>query len=253
MTGRKNRSSARQCVLSIGSSCINRFQINFLLGRRSELAPAFPRALFDWNISSLNSTIGLLRHAADGTLQDVLADDTLYRLNDQGLIIHEDFPEFLFFHEENPELLLQDNALRRNFLEKVAHLEKPFSFPAKSMPYHLIWSNIQPNLRDATKGIIPWEAFRLNASRREEILDHGRRIFGEDTRFTFISREEDLDDNLSSQPDVLVRDLPRGPEWEGEPMLFDDPLNRALENLPHRRTTKLRVLTNWLIGAPRGS
>lgn len=215
-------------VLSIGCSCINRFQFDFFIHRHPGSAALFPRGLFDWNIASLDATLRVLRLATDGSLTQVLDDSTSFHLAWDALILNRDLPGFSFFHEEKPKELLADPERRAAFLGKLRHLSRPFVSPAPNVQTHVFWSNLQPNLPDTVENVIPWDGFVLSQARYDEAKALGRRIFGDATTFSFLSTPQDMDIALADQPDVHVFDLPRGPEYKGDPRLYDALLSGLL-------------------------
>ena len=215
-------------VLSIGCSCINRFQFEFFVKRHPEATACFPRGLFDWNIASLDAALTALEPVNAQRLSDRLSDVSLFRAEYGSLIFNAALPGFSFFHEKDPEALLADPDRAAAFLGKLSHLAEPFIAPDLSLRTHIVWSNIQPNLPDTVENVIPWASFQLTQDRYIRAKDACRMIFGQGCAFSFISTPADLDDALSNQPDVHAVDLPRGPDYKGAPTLFEDILKNAL-------------------------
>ena len=214
-------------VLSIGCSCINRFQFNFFIDRNPDLASVFPRGLFDWNIASLEATLTVLRHAVTGTLTRTLEDDDQFHVAWDAFILHRDLPGFSCFHEDTPHDLLADPYRRSAFVGKLRHLARPFE-AAQGVRTHLVWSNLQPNLPDTVENVIPWDDFILSAQRYSEVKALASRLFGEDTGFSFLSTPQDMEASLNTQPDVHMIDLPRGDAYEGDPFLYNDILTGVI-------------------------
>ncbi|MCL3881843.1 hypothetical protein [Marivita sp. GX14005] len=215
-------------ILSIGASCINRFQFQHFIERHPETAPAFLRGLFDWNIASLDASLRALRLARNGALTETLGDAERYRIAWDTLIVNGSLPEFSFFREDTPEQLLADPVRRTDFLQKIAHLSAPFATPKRGQRTHLVWSNIQPNLPDTVENVIPWESFRLTEPRYREARRLGCQIFGDDTTFTFIAAPPDAAHEVNAHRDVFLVDLPRGSDYEGPPGLFEPFLQKVL-------------------------
>lgn len=208
-------------VLSIGCSCINRFQFDFYQSRNPGIETQFVRSLFDWNIISLVGTESLLRHAVEGQLADVLGDVGQYHVKWEVLVFHRNLPGVCFFHEQDIARRFDDPEQRDVLVRKLLHQAGPFLSPGYPGRTHLVWSNIQPNLPDTVDNVTPWEAFQLTADRHETITRLARALFGEDTGFSFLSVADDVAPELIGHPDVQVITLPRGPEYEGPPTLYD--------------------------------
>jgi len=217
-------------VLSIGCSCINRFQFNFFLERHPEYTAVFPRGLFDWNIASLDATLTVLRLIADRRLEDVFEDDARFHVAWDALILHRDLPGLSFYHEETPHDLLADQDRRSAFISKLNHLSRPFVAPDPNTQTLLVWSNLQPNLPDTVENVIPWEEFILNEARYDETLSLGRRIFGQDTDFLFLTTPQDTELSPEVCPDMRIVDLPRGDTFQGDPRLYEDILTKVVRN-----------------------
>lgn len=215
-------------VLSIGCSCITRFQFQFFLERAPEHADCFPKGLFDWNISSLESTLNILQLAADGTLEETLRDPTRFHVAWDTLILNTGLPGFSFFHEDTPHALLAEPERRDAFLGKVAHLAEPFTDPDPHLHTHLIWSNLQPNLPDTVRNVIDWEEFTLTESRYDRCKSLAGRLFGPHTMLSFLSTPQDMSPALSRQPDVYIHDIPRDATYTGAPDLYDSLLRRVV-------------------------
>ncbi|MFP7569177.1 hypothetical protein [Marivita sp. S2033] len=215
-------------ILSIGSSCINRFQFEHFMTRHPATAPSFVRGLFDWNIASLDATLNIMRLATEGALEEILADPDRYYVGWDALILNTGLPGFSFFHETDPAITLKHAARRSAFLGKVAHLSAPFTFAVSAAHTHLVWSNVQPNLPDTVENVFPWEAFRLTRERYTLARKLGRQIFGQQTTFSFITTREDVEMAVTEHADVHVLDIRRDETYEGPPLLYEEMLNGIL-------------------------
>ncbi|WP_299786185.1 hypothetical protein [uncultured Marivita sp.] len=208
-------------VLTIGSSCINRFQFDFFQTRHPDTAPRFVRSLFDWNITSLTGTETVLRLAAEGRLRGVLQDKSQYYVAWDVLLFHRQIPGLCLFHEQESAKVFDDPSQQDTLISKLIHQAAPFLSADDSGSTHLIWSNIQPNLPDTVDNVTPWEQFRLTAPRYTAITTLGSQLFGRDTTFSFLGIEEDVADELVGKPDVHIVNLPRGIDYEGPPDLYE--------------------------------
>lgn len=214
-------------VVSIGSSCINTFQMEFFLRDHQTVEMAQKTALFDWNICPPDATITLLRHAKMGTLKSMLSDRARYMFHpDTSLITHDALKGFLFFHEEAPEHVLGTKPGFEAFVSKTLHLvDNLLSAPEKQTC--VFWSNLQPNLRETVEGLMGWEPFVLTAQRYGQIKSLARANFGDNAEFTFVSRAEDTCKSLHDKPDVTLMTLARGADYEGATGLFEPHLKAA--------------------------
>lgn len=216
-------------VVSIGCSCINRFQFDFFVTRHPETADSFPRGLFDWNIASLEATLNILSLVAHGRLPAILEDENGFNVAFDALIVHDALPGFSFFHEETPQQLLGNPSRSAAFRGKIRHLAQPFLSPSPEQHTHLVWSNLQPNLPDTVENVIPWSDFVLTEARYQRAKALGHRIFGHSTTFTFLTTPEDTTLASHAYPDVRVIPLARSAAYEGDPMLYDTVLREALQ------------------------
>ncbi|MFA8387451.1 MAG: hypothetical protein ACEPO2_17640 [Pelagibaca sp.] len=208
-------------VLTIGSSCINRFQFDHFQSRNPGTEHHFVRTLFDWNIVSLVGTEAILRHAVHGTLLSMLQNVSGFRVEWDVLLFHDQLPGVCFFHEQDIARTFDDPTQKSALISKLTHQAAPFLAPAYPGQTHLIWSNVQPNLPDTVHNVTPWESFQLTVDRHAVITVLGRKLFGTDTRFSFFTVAEDVSPELIGAADVHVIDLPRGPDYEGPPTLYD--------------------------------
>ena len=219
-------------VLTIGCSCINRFQFDFYQTRHPRSAPHFVRSLFDWNIISLVGTESILSHAIDGTLGQVLGDAGQYHVEWDVLLFHRQLPGVCFFHEQDSAKAFDDPEQKTTLISKLTHQAAPFlasDYPGRT---HLVWSNIQPNLPDTVNNVTPWADFQLSAARYATIKAMGVQLFGPDTGFSFLTCAADAAHDVIGAPDVHVIGLARGPEYEGPPDLYDSLLTGIVEQ-PH--------------------
>lgn len=224
--------SAPTRVLTIGCSCINRFQFDFFKGRHPASEQQFVRSLFDWNIVSLVGTEAILRHAVNGTLRDVLEDASGYFVEWNVLLFHKDLPGVCFFHEQDIAKTFDDPDHKKTLIRKLTHQATPFLSVDHPGRTHLVWSNIQPNLPDTVNNVTPWDSFQLTLDRYETTKTLARNLFGPDTAFSFLAIAEDVAPELNGCPDVHVIDLPRGPDYEGPPLLYES-LLAGIITRPH--------------------
>lgn len=219
-------------VLTIGCSCINRFQFEFFQARHPGSECHFVRSLFDWNIVSLVGTESILSRAVDGSLLSVLQDKSGYYVEWDVLLFHQDLPGVCFFHEQGIAKTFDDPTQKNSLVSKLTHQAEPFLTPDYAGQTHLIWSNIQPNLPDTVNNVTPWGTFQLSTRRHTAIKTLGKALFGADTAFSFLTIAGDVAADLVGAPDVRVIDLPRGSEYEGPPDLYDSLLAGIVER-PH--------------------
>lgn len=208
-------------VLTIGCSCINRFQFDHFQARNPGTEHHFVRTLFDWNIVSLAGTEAILRHAVNGTLLSALQDVSGFRVEWDVLLFHNQLPGVCFYHEQDIARSFDDPAQKTALISKLTHQAAPFLAPDYPGRTHLVWSNIQPNLPDTVHNVTPWASFQLTLDRHETITALGRDLFGNDTGFSFLTMAADVSPELIGAADVHVIDLPRGPDYEGPPSLYD--------------------------------
>lgn len=208
-------------VLTIGSSCINRFQFDDFQSRNPGTEHHFVRTLFDWNIVSLVGTEAILRHAVNGTLLSALQDVSGFRVEWDVLLFHEHLPGVCFFREQDIAKTFDDPAQKTAMISKLTHQAAPFLAPDYPGRTRLVWSNIQPNLRNTVDNVTPWESFQLTVDRHATVTALGRRLFGADTGFSFLTVAGDVSAELIGAADVQVIDLPRGPDYEGPPSFYD--------------------------------
>lgn len=219
-----NRQQIR--VLTIGSSCINRFQFDFFKDRHSETAQYFSKSLFESNIVSLNGTETILRLALNQKLLPALQDISAYHVSEETLIFNHHLQDVCFYHETEIAQNFETFSEKERLVAKLCHQARPLLQPQKDKPMHLIWSNIQPNLPHAVENLMPWQHFQLTEQRYQTIKSLACELFGSNTRFTFLSVVQDLEPNLSQKPDVQIFDLPRGNTYEGPPRLFESLLSK---------------------------
>ena len=147
-----------------------------------------------------------------------------------ALILHRNLPGFSFYHEETPHDLLADPDRRSAFISKLNHLSRPFVSPDADTQTLLIWSNLQPNLPDTVENVIAWEEFILTEARYHETLSLGRRIFGQETQFLFLTTSQDTELSPEACPDMRIIDLARGDTYQGDPHLYEEVLKNVVRN-----------------------
>ncbi|MCK0151821.1 hypothetical protein MWU54_17390 [Marivita sp. S6314] len=208
-------------ILTIGSSCINRFQFEFFQARHPDTKPCFTKSVFDWNITSLVATETVLRLAVARDLARVIQDRDLFTVEWNRLIFNSDLPGFCFYHEKDIAAQFHEPGQMDLLLSKLKHQTAPFLRPAFDGCTHLVWSNIQPNLPETVSGFMDWDTFVLTRNRYATIKSLAAELFGLQTQFTFFCNADDLDPDLSTADDVHVMDLPRGDTYRGDPDLYD--------------------------------
>jgi hypothetical protein len=148
----------------------------------------------------------------------MLADAEAYGL-DRGVghIVHRDIPGLYFWHEDRAAISAVEG--RRRLADKLVHLmENVFTTTG---PSHFLWSNVQPNLKQAVEGgtTLPWSAFVLSEDVRTGIQTRlGQRF--PDAGVSFVTRREDCAEAVLQHGNVHVVDVPRGADYEGAPGLY---------------------------------
>ena len=204
-----------KAIIPIGCSCINQFQIEFHFGKERCRG-----SLFQWTIATPRSTVEVLEHAKAGTLGALSGDRSQFELDGTHLR-NRNFDGFYHWHEDAGGLLGPQDAPFSRFAEKMAHLsEGTFTVDG---PVWLLWSNIQPNLRqeveDNTR--LGWDDFRLTRARRDAIRTAARTVF-DDPHFVFVGRSQDVDEELWHDEDVMLMELPRSDKFRGAKGLYAD-------------------------------
>ena len=208
-------------VLTIGCSCINRFQFDFFQERHPGTEPHFIRSLFDWNIVSLIGTEAILRAAASGHLLKSLQDVSQYHVAWDVLLFHKQLPGVCFFHEQEIAKQFDDPTQQQTLVSKLTHQAAPFVNPDHTARTHLVWSNVQPNLPDTVDNVTPWDDFQLTVPRYAEITSLARKVFGPETTFSFLSHADDVAPDLTTTDDVQIVNLPRSDDYQGPPDLYE--------------------------------
>lgn len=211
-------------IVPIGCSCIGSFEL--ALTRR------FPDArhealLFDWTIATPDATCDVLEFGGP-----VITQPGDFELHGHRIRAKR-FPGLYFWHilNEGTGVTLFDDMqpVLDNFQglkEKYAHLTRKLF--ALEGPVTCIWSNIQPNLKEAVEEAgLNWADFRLTGERYHRIRQSVRRLSPDgDVACYFVCRAEDIAPDLADRPDVFVLDCPRGPLGQGAPGIFDPVLAR---------------------------
>ncbi|MGJ8603414.1 MAG: hypothetical protein ACSHXH_04740 [Marivita sp.] len=216
-------------ILTIGCSCINRFQFDVFQALHPDTVHHFVKSLFDWNIVSLIGTETLLQHAVDGHLQALLEDTSEYVVDYGVLLFHRHLPGICFFHEQDIAKAFDDPAQKDSLVSKLAHQAAPFLAPDYEGRTHLVWSNVQPNLPGTVRNVTPWDDFQLTAPRYAKITSLGRQLFGPDTTFTFLTLVADATPEALQNPDVHMLTLPRSADYQGPPDLYAPFLSQILD------------------------
>ncbi|PTW59142.1 hypothetical protein C8N35_108179 [Breoghania corrubedonensis] len=200
-------------IIPIGCSCINQFQIDFFFGKERSRG-----SLFQWSITTPRATVEVLEQARAGTLAPLFAARERFEM--EGAHLHNRcFDGFYHWHEDGEAILGHDAERFARFAEKSLHLMSN-TFAATG-PVWLLWSNIQPNLRqeieDNTR--LAWADFRLTRARRDAIRTAAHNVFA-DPRFVFVGRKEDVDAELWGDEEVVLMDLPRSDKFRGAKGLY---------------------------------
>ena len=66
------------CLIPVGCSCINQFQLNFLVENNPDAYGI--RGLFDWNIVSPQSTIEVLQSIVEGSVYKIFTTRENYTI-----------------------------------------------------------------------------------------------------------------------------------------------------------------------------
>ena len=173
-------------IIPIGCSCISQFQ----------LEKAFPGAtkrggFFDWNIATPAASADIMAAYANGTLMARLADHSAYAmLTRQRYMINNHFPGLYFWHEAARDILNPATPERfAAFQAKLAHqLETTFR-PGQGA-VHLIWSNIQPNLKIVTARVTDdWAGFGLTAHAINRLEQAAAALFANPSLWFVINRD----------------------------------------------------------------
>lgn len=200
-------------IIPIGCSCINQFQTGFFFGEERCRG-----SLFQWTITTPRTTVEVLDYARAGTLAALFADKAQFEM-DGAHMRNRNFDGFYHWHENAGMVLgTQEDAFTR-FKDKVAHLAANMQEVEGTV--WLLWSNIQPNLRqeveDNTR--LTWKDFRLTRQRRDAIREAARALYG-DPRFVFVARKEDIDEDLWDEEEVRLMEVPRSDKFRGAKDLY---------------------------------
>ena len=202
-------------IIPIGCSCINQFQIDFFFGKERCIG-----SLFQWIIATPRTTVEVLESARAGTLEGLLADRDQLEM-DGAHMRNRNFHGLYLWHEDAGAILGREAEPYARFADKTLHLSQNM-FAAEG-PVWLLWSNIQPNLRqeveDNTR--LDWDAFRLTRVLRDAIRAAARDMF-DDPHFVFVARREDVDAELWDDGDVVLMELPRSDKFRGAKDLYAD-------------------------------
>lgn len=222
------RLSTGECLLPIGCSCINQFQLEYF----ASSVPDEYRASgspFRWNITTPEATARLLMEVQNKRRFSLLEtpDDIVW---DSGWPCSRKIKGLYFWHiakdvgasnRHEARLLLEDCAVFERFKSKYDRLlDKLFELPRETT---FIWSNIQPNLKEAVEmlGLVSWEDFVLTSRHMTDIKRALHALGFEDARCVWICRHEDC---AVDEPDseIHLMHLPRSDEFKGQSGLFDE-------------------------------
>ncbi len=151
-----------KAIIPIGCSCINQFQIEFYFGK--ERCSGLP---FQWTIATPRTSVEILEAASRGALADLFFDRSDFEM-DGDHMRNRHFEGFYHWHEDAAAVLDREAEDFERFTRKMAYLGE--NMCAVDGPVWLLWSNLQPNLRqeieDNTR--LDWSDFRLTQMRRDE-------------------------------------------------------------------------------------
>ena len=207
-------------IIPIGCSCINQHQIDFYFGRRDPRPPKHS-SIFDWNVTTPESTIQFFEFVQAGSIRSIMSDRKNYTI-EKGRLKNTAFECFYFWHENGAEITSENEEYFATFSKKVDHVLSNMLSPKEGEVVHLLWSNIQPNLKTMIS-ILPltWDAFRLSNEKYQKIVSAAQRIFGDKVKCTCIARLEDIDETLTDLSNVVVLDLERSGVFRNDPNLYD--------------------------------
>ncbi len=152
-------------ILTIGSSCINRFQFDFFQNRTLDTTHYFVRSLFESNIISLVGTEAILQLALKQELLPAIRDISAYHVAWDALIFNRHLPDVCFYHETEIAQNFETPGEKERLVSKLCHQAGPLVQPRTGGRMHLIWSNIQPNLPHAIENLMAWHHFQLTEER----------------------------------------------------------------------------------------
>jgi hypothetical protein len=203
-------------IFSIGCSCINRFQLNLSGFRNTQ-----PSGFFDWNITTPQATLDLFDSFISGKISEHLSVRENFLINRRGRLINKNIPGLYFWHEDATAIM--DEVIYKAFdeFQEKTHY-KLGNFLNAQGEVHLLWSNLQPNLRGVIERATDekWEDFMLTESKYAAIKKKAEKLFPS-SRVHFISRSEDCAPEISANADVTILKLPRGPDFSGDAGLYE--------------------------------
>ncbi len=214
--------------IAIGCSCLTQFQAQSLQGQTGAVVTS---GLLDWNILSPAATLRILQRQALGMLEQDLTTRTNYQVAaPSGKLVNTALPGFYFWHED-AAAILSDTATFDAFCSKMRHLIAKTFAPAPNV--HLIWSNLQPNLKSTIQTQTPqrWGAYRLTQARAEAIRHAAARVFDSPV-LHFVCRDRDCAADMLDHPDVHLLRLPRGHGYRGPTGLYAPVFNRIIHPKP---------------------
>lgn len=203
------------CIIPIGCSCITQFQIEKHFGRT-----AVQSSFFDWMITAPGATIALMTAQLDGTLAEKMADRTAYNLHSKcRYMANAHFPGLYFWHEKGGDILAEP-AKFAAFLDKMQHLFARSFMPPPGHAVHLIWSNLQPNLKIVTARVTDnWAAFCLSSETYAQLTEVTARLYP-GAVFHVVANPDDCDPALANLPNVYLIDLERSAKYIGPKGLY---------------------------------
>lgn len=199
-----------QKIIPIGCSCISQFQI------KKHFAPAPTQAgFFDWNIATPAASADVMEAHLDGSLMAQLSDRAAYAtLSPRKYLVNSHFPGLYFWHEPSAEILDPDSdAGFQRFCDKLNHLVAQ-TFQRRAKP-HLIWSNIQPNLKIVTARVTDdWAGFCLSTPAYDRLRAVAAQVY-DAPNLHFAVNEDDCAPALLGLSNVYALGLPRCGKYVG--------------------------------------
>ncbi|MGR3722531.1 hypothetical protein [Abyssibius alkaniclasticus] len=198
-------------IIPIGCSCISQFQI------QKRFADHPPRGgFFDWNIATPAASARVMEAYADGSLMPLLADFSAYTtLTRQHYLINRHLPGLYFWHEPARDILNAETPdAFAAFQSKLTH-QLANTFKPGAGAVHLLWSNIQPNLKIVTARVTDdWGGFGLTCQAIDRLEAAAARLF-EAPKLWFVINRDNCETGLAARPNVFDLGLERSAKYIG--------------------------------------
>ena len=217
-------------IIPIGCSCINQYQLDFYFGRKypQPTRPLKRSSIFDWNVTTPESTIQFFQFVQAGNIKSIMCDRNNYTI-EKGRLKNTAFECFYFWHENGAEITSENEEYFATFSKKVDHVLSNMLSPKEGELVHLLWSNVQPNLKNTVSTLpLTWDAFRLSNEKYQKIVSAAQRIFGDKVKCTCIARLEDIDETLTNLSNVVLLDLGRSSDFKGNQNLYDSIFDKII-------------------------